>query len=122
MSYCIIKHNYIGKDELSGSNMYTIYSKFETILEHVNPKPSLSSVFCHIPNIRIIPKWDEFISNYAGDGDTLEVEIYPIEYDVIKIFRNKYSTTKLPEIISKFISNNEKNDKMEEKKENNNAS
>ncbi|EMD43125.1 hypothetical protein KM1_008520 [Entamoeba histolytica HM-3:IMSS] len=104
MGYCVIEHTYHSSTENSKSQgIYSLYSEFSSIIEKVQPPIRQEGTFCHIPSIRVIPNWNDSISMYASDGDTLQVDIFPIQLEVIKKFHNEYSTTRLPEKFNSML-------------------
>ncbi|KAL7713569.1 SAM domain-containing protein [Entamoeba marina] len=103
MGYCFINHTYHAKQISSSNTMYSVFSKLSVVLGAISPSPKTDTVFCHIPAINVMPSWDDTISTYANDGDSIEMNIYPITSESINKFHKDFPSAHVPNSFQKFL-------------------
>ncbi|KAL7720171.1 SAM domain-containing protein [Entamoeba marina] len=103
MGYCFINHTYHAKQISSSNTMCSVFSKLSVVLDAITPSPNTDTIFCHIPAINVIPSWDDTISTYANDGDSIEMNIYPITSESINKFHKDFPSAPIPDFLQEHI-------------------
>ena len=85
-------------------SFFALYSEMRMIIEKLNDSnQNESTVFCFIPSKRIIPQWEDQISQYCEESETITIEVYPITAQTVVKFHQENVAVQLPNHLQHFV-------------------